>query len=346
MKIKMRKIKPALTLMIASPLLTEVLPGSTRFSTIFVFPIEICVWGGGALLIRYAIRRKHLGWLNMLLLALALSVAEEFLIQQTSVAPMVVQLKNIIYARAFGINYVYLLWALAYETIFVVFLPIYLVELIFPYRREELWINRAGIVLIMLLFVLGSFFAWYSWTQIARPKVFHVPTYNPPLGTIVIAVILIFGLLFAALGPIREKFEIKLLPLKTPRLRTLNVASALWAVLWYGLVILAVGIAPSFPPVLAVGAGLLMVAAILFLVPRWTIDKGWNHNHTFALIFGATLGSMIAGFLGFIGTTAIDLYFKIIVDVLACVLLIVFGYNIAKQVKSENMLSVDVTKEI
>lgn len=332
--------------MIASPLLTEVLPGATRFSTMFVFPIEICVWGGGALLIRYAIRRKELGWLNMLLLALALSVAEEFLIQQTSVAPMVVQIKNITYARAFGINYIYLLWAVVYETIFVVFLPIYLVELIFPQRREELWANKAGLVLVILFFVLGSFFAWYSWTQIARPDVFHVPAYNPPFETIVIAVIAICSLLFAALGPIRKKLTIKLLPLKPPRLRTLNVASALWAVLWYGLVLLAVGIAPAFPSGLAVGVGLLLVAAILFLIPRWTVDRSWNRNHAFAVIFGATLGSMIVGFIGFIGATAIDLYFKIIVDVLACVFMIVIGYNIEKQVKSENRLPVDVAKEI
>ena len=119
-----RRAMPAAALVFMAPLLAEVLPGATRFSSLFVLPIEMCVWGGGALFIRYAIRRWRLGWLNMLLLAIALAIAEECVIQQTSLAPMVIQLKGETYARAFGVNYVYFLWALFYESVFVVFLPI------------------------------------------------------------------------------------------------------------------------------------------------------------------------------------------------------------------------------
>lgn len=72
--------------MILAPLLAEILPGATRLSAIFVLPIEIGVWGGGALLIRYAVRRWRLGWRNKMLLALALAATEEGIIQQTSLA--------------------------------------------------------------------------------------------------------------------------------------------------------------------------------------------------------------------------------------------------------------------
>jgi hypothetical protein len=51
-----QRIAPALTLVLISPLVAEVLPGATPFRAMFVFPIEMCVWGGGALLIRYAVR--------------------------------------------------------------------------------------------------------------------------------------------------------------------------------------------------------------------------------------------------------------------------------------------------
>ena len=85
----------------------EVLPGATRFSSIFVFPIEMAVWGGGAVW-RARSSKRRLGWWSLLLLGLALAVAEEFLIQQTSVAPMVIRLKGETWARAFGLNYVYL----------------------------------------------------------------------------------------------------------------------------------------------------------------------------------------------------------------------------------------------
>src|SRR5215467_3119869 len=92
-----RRAAPGLVLMVLAPLVAEVLPGATRFSSIFVFPIELCVWGVGALLIRYAVRLQQLGWLNMLFLAVALAIAEECLIQQTSLAPLVIKLKGEVY---------------------------------------------------------------------------------------------------------------------------------------------------------------------------------------------------------------------------------------------------------
>ncbi|MEO6844461.1 MAG: hypothetical protein ABI184_04760 [Ginsengibacter sp.] len=47
--VKNKNIAPAITLIFLAPLITEILPGATRFSSLFVFPIQICVWGGGAL---------------------------------------------------------------------------------------------------------------------------------------------------------------------------------------------------------------------------------------------------------------------------------------------------------
>lgn len=51
--------------------------------------------------------------------------------------------------------------------------------MIFRQRREDLWLGKIAMVIVAAFFVLGSFLAWFSWTQIARPKVFHVLTYNP-----------------------------------------------------------------------------------------------------------------------------------------------------------------------
>ena len=89
-------------------------------------------------------------------LALALSIAEAVPIQQTSIAPMAIQLKGITYARAFGLNYVDLFWALVYETVFVVYLPIYLTEIISSTRQNELWIGKRGVIITSILFSLGA----------------------------------------------------------------------------------------------------------------------------------------------------------------------------------------------
>ncbi|HVZ65176.1 MAG TPA: hypothetical protein VG936_11440 [Lacunisphaera sp.] len=308
---------PALVLVFLAPLLAEVLPGATRLSSLFVFPIEMCVWGGGALLIREAARRWDLGWRNVLCLALALSVAEECIIQQTSLAPMVIQIKGQVYARAFGVNYVYLLWALAYETVFVVFLPIQLAELIFPRWRREPWLGRVGLVLTPALFAVGSFLAWFTWTQIARTKVFHQPAFNPPLVAVATALVAIISLVFAAVGPCRAWLARGSSPRPPPSPWVLGLAGGLWAVPLYGLVLLGFGVAPAFPPALAVVAGVGLVIAALLTVPRWSAHPAWERRHAFGLVFGTMLGAMLVSFVGFIGAARMDLYFKIIVDLAA-----------------------------
>jgi hypothetical protein len=326
-----QRILPALTLVLFSPLVEEVLSGSTRFAAMFVFPIEMCVWGGGALLIRAAIRRWRLGWGNMLLLALSLAIAEECLIQQTSLAPMFLQLKGEPYARAFGLNYIWFLWALGYHSVYAVFLPVYLVELIYPNRRDAVWVNKAGLIVTVLFFFVGCYFAWYTWTQIARPIVFKVPKYNPPGTDVLIASLTIAGLVFAALGPFRRALARSIEPWKTPSPWLLGITGFVSAILWFGLVLLGLGIAPRFPPALAVSAGLILAIIVALSVPRWAADIRFQPEHQFALVFGAMLGSMTVGYLRFLGPPTMDLYFKFIVDLVAIALMVALRFKITRK---------------
>ena len=73
--LRLKRIAPALTLAFLAPMLAEVLPGATRFSSIFVFPIEMAVWGGGAVMARALVRSRELGWWSLLFLGLGLSIA-------------------------------------------------------------------------------------------------------------------------------------------------------------------------------------------------------------------------------------------------------------------------------
>ena len=110
---------PIVSLLLLAPLISEVIYGATRLSTIFVLVPEILTWGCAALLIREFVRRWNKGWPSMLLLGLALAVAEEWIIQQTSIAPLI-GLAKTAYGRVWGVNLVYFLWALGYESVWVV----------------------------------------------------------------------------------------------------------------------------------------------------------------------------------------------------------------------------------
>jgi hypothetical protein len=316
---------PALTLAFLAPMFAEVLPGATRFSAIFVFPIEMAVWGGGAVMARALVRWRGLGWWSLLLLGLALSIAEEFLIQQTSVAPMVIRLKGETWARAFGINYVYLLWALVYESLWVVVLPTLAAEILFERRRREPWLNKAGAGVTAMLFLTGAFFAWFTWTQIARTKVFHQPAFTPPLHLVLIASFSILLLIVAALRlPKRMSGQTA----KAPMPFLLAMLSGAWAILWFGLVVLAFGIAPYVPPSAAIAAALLIILLLVLFVPRWAADPRWERRHDYALLAGALCGSMGVSFIAFIGAAPMDLWFKIITDAAALASLVLVYRNL------------------
>jgi hypothetical protein len=99
-----RGLAPALTLMILAPVIAEVLSGATKLSYIFALVPEILVWGCGGLLIRELVRRWGGGWTSVFLLGLGLAIAEEFLIQQASIAPLPWLGNTPAYGRVWGVN--------------------------------------------------------------------------------------------------------------------------------------------------------------------------------------------------------------------------------------------------
>ncbi|MFZ0038427.1 MAG: hypothetical protein WAK91_13445, partial [Candidatus Acidiferrales bacterium] len=153
------RVAPPVALILLAPLIGEVLSGATRMSFIFALVPEIMVWGCGALIIRETVRRWGGGWTSILLLGLALSVAEEFVIQQTSLAPLPWAAESPGYGRLWGINWVYFLFMLGYESVWIALVPIQLTELLFPERRNAPWLKRLGLIISGVVFVFGSYIA-------------------------------------------------------------------------------------------------------------------------------------------------------------------------------------------
>ena len=328
-----RRIGPALALMFLAPLIAEVLPGATRVSALFVYPIEVCIWGGGALLIREAALRFGLGWLHILFLALALALIEECIVQQTSLAPMVLQIfPGEPFARAFGVNYVYFLWALGYEATFVVFVPILLTELIFRSRRDEPWLRLPGVIVTGVIFVAACLPAWYLWTQIARTTVFHVPVYHPPGEAVSIALFTIVLLVLFAIGPSRFRFFARRRPAAPLPPWALAVGGFVAATLWYCLVLLAFGIRPTFPPAIPVTLGLAVAAFVIYLLPRFAAHPAWGDAHRMGVVFGTIIGAMTVSFAGFVyGAAPLDLYGKIVLDLIATILLVWLAIRLRRE---------------
>lgn len=277
-------------------------------------------------------RRQRIAPIVTLLLGLALAVAEEWIIQQTSIAPLV-GLAQHAYGRIWGVNWPYFLWALGYESVWVVLVPVQLAELLFPDRREQPWLRMRGFVIASIVFVLGACMAWYGWTQRARVMIFHMPSYSPPPLYIMAAVGTILLLILAAyaLPSARPRASSTLSPsAPTPWLIGLTVT--ILGSPWGAFVLLGFGSAPAVPFRLAFAVGLAWAVLTLFLVRRWTSSSDWGDAHRFALVLGGVLGCMLGGFVVFEvgGALRIDWIGKAILNAAAVVWLMAVGRKVER----------------
>jgi len=315
---------PAFALALLAPVIAEVLSGATRISFIFALIPEIMVWGCGALIIREVVRRRHLPWTSMLLMGLGLSIAEEFVIQQTSLAPLP-WLSGHIYGRALGVNWLYFLFMLGYESVWVVLVPVHLTEMIFWQRREKPWLRTRGLIISSAVFILGSFMAWFAWVKRARPMVFHVPPYNPPLLTVMLGVAAIVVLVTIALR-LRESSVGS--ATKSPNPWVVGLVTLACGLSWY--VLLGFVFTPNFrlralPFWIPMLAGVAWAFAAFTLFRLWSSSAGWNDSHRYAAIFAAILVCMTAGFLGSSLWPRMDVIGKWILDIIAVILLAELG---------------------
>ena len=317
-RLPQNRIAPIAALLLLSPLVGEVLSGATRLSFIFAYLPEVMMWGCGTLIIRDVVRRWRGNWTTMLPLGLALSVAEEFIVQQTSLAPMPWLGSTPMYGRVWGVNWIYFLFMLAFESVCITLVPVQIVELIFSERRKEPWLRTRGMVIASVVFALGALLAWFLWVKIARIQVFHVPDYKPPMVTFVlglIAIVVLVLISYALRGP------------RDARAAGSYLALSPWLVLpstlllgfpWYILMVLV--FVPRPHPLalwIPVTATIAWAAMTILLLRRWAGAVGWGEMHEWALSFGVLLVCMTAGFLGSSLWPKMDVIFKLVLNLLA-----------------------------
>lgn len=286
---------PVVTLVLLSPVIAELPSGSIHLTTIFALPPTIGVWGCGALLIREVVRRRGGGWLQILMLGLALAVAEECIIQQTSLAPLVGIPADRVYGRAFGVNWIYLLWALGFESVWAVLLPISLTEFLFPARRTARWLGRRGILVAGLVCAAASFLAWFMWTQVFLPRMYPDSVYHVPPAHTLAALVVIAALICLALIRRRPRPPHPAFSFSCPAPWLCGMCAFSFSLPWYLQILLAFGAARHVPSVLAFAGGCLAAVLALLLSIWWSGQPAWSDRHRYAASMGVIVATMVGG---------------------------------------------------
>ena len=309
---------PIWTLLLLSPFIAEVLSASTRTSILFVYVPEVMVWGVGALFCRELVRRWRAGGVSMLSLGLALSIAEEFIIQQTSLAPLPFPASHPGYGRIWGINLVYFLFMLGYESVWVVLVPVQVTELFFPRQAGQPWLRKRGVIAACVAFIVGSRIAWYGWTQQARPRL-HAAPYHPSWRIILVgllAILVLIGLAYLVrdFGRPSPADTRRTVPAWLAGLTAFVMGSVWWELIAQNF--LPKPVQPFWIAIFA-GVGWAAVAFTLFF--WWSSRPAWGEVHRLAAASGATLACMVTPYLNVASWPKIDLMGKLIFDALASV---------------------------
>lgn len=315
------------TLVLLAPFIGEILSGSTRTSILFVFIPEMMVWGVGALLCRELVRRWRAGRISLLLLGLALSIAEEFIIQQTSLAPLPFPGSHADYGRLWGLNLVWLLFMLGYESIWVVVVPVQLTELFFPRQACQPWLRLRGIIISCIVFLLGCRIAWYGWTQQARPRL-HAAPYHPPLPLVALGFSLIVLLIIAAY--LVRNFALaksddlrKTIPAWVAGLTAFVMGAA-----WFEVIAQIFVPNPVHPFWAVIAAGIVWGGIGFAFFIRWSSRPAWSAIHGFSAAVGATLACMAIPYLTISTWPKLDVIGKMCFDVLAVIGIVILGRKV------------------
>src|SRR5260370_4652873 len=157
---------PVLVLMVLASTIAEVLLGNLLYNGTFVWQlvIDTVLYGSGAILVREVARRRHLGWLGIVVLALAYGVVEEGLVLQSLFNPHFPGLESMgSYGRLFGVNWFWASYVLGLHTVWSITLPILLTELLFPRLQSRPWLGSAGLGIDATVYVLICLLLWQAF---------------------------------------------------------------------------------------------------------------------------------------------------------------------------------------
>jgi hypothetical protein len=322
----LRRIAPALALLVIAPLIAEFLLGDFNIRQIGFAVVFIPIYGAGALLVRELTRRSHRGWPTLLLLALAYALVMEGFANQTLFNPDYAGQRLLDYGwiSPLGTSLNWTVYVLTLHVVWSVGSAVALAEALAGARWREPWLRLPGLIVTAILTLIGcGMAASYSL------RTFHFvasPGQFAAVGVIVVALILAAFRFF-------RRHDAADLPSRRARHPGENRGEppSPWLVLVVVLVLASLfhwwfSYAPTNHVPAGLGlAGLLgleLLAVVLFVM--WSRRSGWRPVHVLAAGTGAVL---TYGWLGIarlvvIGGTALGVAATPI-DVVGQVLLLV-----------------------
>jgi len=301
-------ISPAATLFVLSPLIGEVLFGALPLSQLpFGLLGLLGLYGGGALLVRETARRRGLSAWWVVALGIAYGIFEEGTVTQSLFDQHYRGLDFLgFYGHWAGVNWIWSLFIVPYHAVFSIAIPIALVELLHPSKRDAPWLNGAGGVAIAAVFGLNAALLAVFQTHLFRARAPDV-SLTANVGAIVVIVALIAAALrapsYVGAGFSRADFEgadfsraDQRPPVSRRRLWWVGFGCGLaWFV---GYRVLVIGTGTNMPASAALGTGLVIAAAIVGLIARVTSPRRpWSPESTYALVSGALPTCWLLGFL-------------------------------------------------
>jgi hypothetical protein len=316
---------PVMFLLLLSPLVAEVLWGTTTVTNPAVYLIQIGMYGGGAVLIREVVRRWGGGWPSILLLGAAYGAIEEGLLEPNWFTPA---LQTHPYGVALGVFWTYAVWNLGYHAVFSIAIPILLTELAFPVWRDKPWLGRAGTSVVGAVYAVNAAGIGLLWWAYVQPVLLHVPARVHPVqqGTAIALVIALIAAARLAAG-IRTSSAAGPPP---PAAGWLAGAAALGATAWFGLLLLSASDNYlhwlPFPVPITVAAGEVALAA--WALRRWSARTDLQ---VLAVCAGALVVQMAAGF-GVLGAAGpVNIIGKAVLNIIAACLLAWFALRLRRR---------------
>jgi hypothetical protein len=177
-----------------------------------------------------------------------------------------------VYGRWAGVNWVWSLFLTFYHAVYSITIPIFLVELLYPERRDERWVGRRGMIVLSLLLLAVVVFGFFALTP-----------YRPSVVPYLMALTATVGLYVLA----------RRMPIHwwTRRIEP-SVSS-----LWFGIVGFASTLGFFFMhwifPEIGIPVALTMLAAVSLVwlvftaVRHMSGEGGWSDEEKLALVSGA-----------------------------------------------------------